>query len=143
MKKPSHASHPIYTPNLLTRIKSTLIDSVVIVLLMYLATIVLDALSIESGVIRGLAMLAVILYEAICTTVNRTIGQLVMGIRVCNFKKLSENGEKETISFPSSVLRFLVKVSLGWISFMTIGSDPDSRAMHDNASGSVMIWESK
>jgi uncharacterized RDD family membrane protein YckC len=134
-------TNPIYTPNLLTRIKSTMIDSVAIVLLMYVATIILDGLGIESGIIRGLAMLIVILYEPICTTVNRTIGQIVMGTRVCKFKELSENGEREAISFPSSVLRFVVKVSLGLVSFMTIHSDADSRAMHDNASGSVMIWE--
>ena len=37
------------------------------------------------------------------------------------------------------MIRYPVKLLLGWISFLTINSNPKRRAIHDLASGSVMI----
>ncbi len=144
MKNPRkivESTHLIYSPSILVRIKSTFIDSLVIVALMYAATIILDALAIESGVIRGFAMLLVVLYEPICTALNRTVGQAIMKIRVRNFTELSENGVNENISFPFAIVRFAVKITLGLISFVTIHSDEYGRAIHDKVANSVMVWD--
>jgi uncharacterized RDD family membrane protein YckC len=131
--------HSISTPSFLVRIKSMFIDALVIVLLMYGATIVLEVLKADSGMMHTLAFVLIFLYEPICTTLNRTLGQAIMGIRVRNFNALSENGIYKNISFPYALFRFIVKTLLGWISFVTIHSDPDSRAIHDKMANSVMV----
>jgi uncharacterized RDD family membrane protein YckC len=35
--------------------------------------------------------------------------------------------------------RYVLKISLGWISFLTMHSNSQRRAIHDFAAGSVMI----
>jgi hypothetical protein len=86
-----------------------------------------------------LALALVVLYEPICTYINRTVGQAIMGIRVRNYNTLSETGVYKNISFPLSLFRFTVKTLLGWVSFVTIHSDPDNRAIHDKIANSVMV----
>jgi uncharacterized RDD family membrane protein YckC len=132
--------HSISTPSFLVRIKSMMIDALVIILLMYIATLILETLKSESGTTHTLALALVVLYEPICTTLNRTLGQAIMGIRVRNYDALSENGICKNISFPYALFRFIVKTLLGWVSFVTIHSDPDSRAIHDKMANSVMVY---
>ncbi len=73
-------------------------------------------------------------YEPVLTTRSGTIGQRVMGIRVRDghdpFKK---------ISLLSSYIRFIVKVLLGLVSFITIHRNEQKRALHDLAAVSVMV----
>jgi uncharacterized RDD family membrane protein YckC len=132
--------HSISTPSFLVRIKSMIIDVLVTVLLMYIATLLLETLKADSNVMHTLAFVLVFLYEPICTTINRTLGQAIMGIRVRNYNALSENGIYENISFPYALFRFIVKTLLGWVSFVTIHSDPDSRAIHDKMANSVVVY---
>jgi uncharacterized RDD family membrane protein YckC len=132
--------HSISTPSFLVRIKSMFIDVLVTVLLMYIATLVLETLKADSNNTHSLAFVLVFLYEPICTTLNRTLGQAIMGIRVRNYNALSENGIYKNINFPFSLFRFIVKTLLGWVSFVTIHSDPDSRAIHDKMANSVMVY---
>lgn len=58
-----------------------------------------------------------------------------MGIRV---RKISNTNKK--INIGQAYLRFIAKTLLGWISFFTINSNAERRAMHDLASGSVMVY---
>jgi uncharacterized RDD family membrane protein YckC len=132
--------HSISTPSFLVRIKSMIIDVLVTVLLMYIATLVLETLKADSDVMHSLAFVLVFLYEPISTTLNRTLGQAIMGIRVRNYDALSENGIYKNINFPFSLFRFIVKTLLGWVSFVTIHSDLDSRAIHDKVANSVMVY---
>ena len=60
-------------PSLVLRVKSIMIDSIIIIVLMYIAYLLLDNLGIESGKIRGIALGLIFLYEPVLTAVNRTI----------------------------------------------------------------------
>lgn len=128
-------------PSLLVRIKSMLADSLVIIGLMIIASLVLNALQVESGIIRGVTFFLILLYEPIMVAVNRTVGQKIMGIRIRNYTKFIDEDRKRNINIFSSLFRFLVKFLLGWISLLTIHSNKYGQAIHDIVGNSIMTFE--
>lgn len=126
-------------PGLILRIKSTLIDTVVLIALMLLMSMVLNGLDIVSGAVRGICLVAVWLYEPLFTSINRTLGQKVMGLQVRRQTDIQNGVEPRPISFPASLIRFILKVLLGWLSLLTIHSSRLGQAIHDKAADSVMI----
>jgi uncharacterized RDD family membrane protein YckC len=75
-----------------------------------------------------------VLYEPLCTTLGCTIGNYLKGIRV---RRVGDHSKK--INFIQALLRYAVKVFLGWLSFLTIHQNTERRAIHDLAAGSVMV----
>lgn len=75
-----------------------------------------------------------IVYEPLCTSLGSTLGNYIKGIRV---RKVSNTAKR--INIFRAITRYIVKVLLGWVSFLTISSNPKRRAIHDFAGGSVMI----
>jgi uncharacterized RDD family membrane protein YckC len=67
-------------------------------------------------------------------TLGCTLGNYLMKIRV---KRFADN--KRKINLLQAYIRFVVKVLLGWISFLTINSNKERRAIHDFVAGSVML----
>lgn len=128
-------------PSLILRIKSMLIDSVIIIFLMFIMSLILNFLSIESGNIRGIALLIVILYEPILVTFGGTIGQRTMGLRVVKSKDFKNNNEKRNINPFNSIFRYISKLLLGWISLLTIHSDNYGQAIHDKIGQSIMTFK--
>ncbi len=128
-------------PSLVLRIKSTLIDSLVIILLMLVMSSILGILKIESGMLRGICFALVILYEPILVTFGGTIGQRIMGLRVRNFYSYSKNKSTHNINIFYSLIRYFMKILLGWISLLTIHSDNYGQAIHDKTGGSVMTFK--
>ncbi len=58
------------------------------------------------------------------------------------FSKISVKREKDTnqnLSFVQAFLRFLVKLSLGWISLITVAGNEKRKAIHDFVANSVVI----
>ena len=131
---------PVYfhKPELLPRIKSTLIDSVVVIALMMIAAAVLNQLNIQSGTVRGITLFLIPLYEPIMTSISQTLGQKIMGLRVRRYINIAEGGQVQNINIIASIFRYILKVSLGWLSLLTIHSDKYGRAIHDNVASSVM-----
>lgn len=122
-------------PTIKSRYFSTLIDVVVILLLSLGISSLFDAIGLVPDYVRGIFFVVVIvLYEPILVTFGATVGQLLLGIRVRNFK----NPEKKIVS-PLILLRFIIKLFLGWLSFITVTFNINRRAIHDFASGSIMI----
>jgi len=74
------------------------------------------------------------IYEPVCTTFGFTIGNLIKGIRVRDISNTSKR-----LNIFQALLRYFVKVLLGWVSFITIHFNPERRAIHDLAAGSVMV----
>jgi len=74
------------------------------------------------------------IYEPLCTTLGATLGNYIKKIRV---RQVGINSKR--INFFQAFVRYLLKLSLGWISFLTIHSNKERRAIHDLAVGSVMI----
>jgi RDD family len=141
MTKDSNKDFRISTPLLIVRQKSVMIDGITIILLMYLATALLEKLSLDSSWIRIVLFSLIVLYEPIAVTINRTIGQAIMGIHVRSFKELEAHNTLKNINFFASLLRYFIKISLGIISFVTMKSDPYNRAIHDKIADSVMLYE--
>jgi uncharacterized RDD family membrane protein YckC len=75
-----------------------------------------------------------LVYEPLFTILGGTIGNRMNGIRV-----RKSNDLHATVNIFQSLLRYVLKLTLGWLSFLTIHTSPERRAIHDLAAGSVMI----
>jgi uncharacterized RDD family membrane protein YckC len=75
-----------------------------------------------------------VVYEPLFMTLGCTLGNYIKGIRV---RKVEDPSKK--INILQAILRYPIKFMLGWLSFLTIGSNPQRRAIHDLVAGSVMI----
>jgi len=125
-------------PTLLSRIQSSVIDFGVILVLIFVFSQISDSLNFPDW-LRGFALLFVfILYEPTLQTLGGTIGNRIKGINVRKNEDLDSK-----INFFQAFIRFIVKVFLGWISFLTIHNDDRRRALHDMAAGTVMIEAKK
>jgi uncharacterized RDD family membrane protein YckC len=106
--------------------------------LMLLAATILDKINPsqdgEDGWIRGLIFIAIWgIYEPLAITMGGTVGNYLMKIRV------KDNSDRlKRINLLQSYMRFGIKFLLGWISFLTMHSNKERRAIHDFAAGSVM-----
>ena len=121
---------------LMNRVKAVFIDSLVYAGLGISMSAIFNKLEGAPDVARLIAFLVVfILYDPIFTSLaGGTIGHLLIGLRV---RKGSDESKK--IMFPLAVLRFLIKVLLGWISLLTITGNAKNKAIHDSAVNSVVI----
>jgi uncharacterized RDD family membrane protein YckC len=122
-------------PQLRDRFQSTIIDTLFIVVLMFAFASILDKFDNVPDWVR-IALFAglFIVYEPLCMTFGFTMGNYIKGIRVRD----NSNPEKR-INLFQAIFRYLFKLLLGWVSFLTIHRNPKRRAIHDLVSGSVMI----
>jgi uncharacterized RDD family membrane protein YckC len=122
-------------PLLMDRFQSTFIDTILIIILMFAFASVLDKFPNVPDWVRIVMFVGLfIVYEPLCMTIGATLGNYVKGIRV---RKNSDSTKR--INFFQAIIRYPIKVLLGWISFLTIHTNPQRRAIHDLVSGSVMI----
>ena len=122
-------------PQLGDRVQSTFIDTIFIVVLIFTFANILDKFdNVPDGIRIAMFVSLFIAYEPLCMTLGCTLGNYVKGIRV---KQNSDSTQR--INIFQAIIRYPVKVLLGWVSFITINSDPKRRAIHDLVSGSVMI----
>ena len=126
-------------PNLSDRVQSTFIDTIFILLAMFAIASILDKYENTPTWLKiVLFSLLFIIYEPLCTTLGFTVGNFIKGIRV----RQHSNTEKR-INIFQAILRYILKVLLGWLSFITIHSSPEKRAIHDFVADSVMIKKYK
>ena len=122
-------------PQLTDRIQSTFIDTILIVVLMFAFASILEKFDNVPDWVRMVMFAGLfIAYEPLCMTLGCTLGNYIKGIRV---RKNSDSSKR--INIFQAIIRYPVKILLGWISFLTISSNPKRRAIHDLVSGSVMI----
>lgn len=122
------------------RIKALFFDAFFIGILFFVAASFLDSREHVTPNLRFLVFIFVFyLYEPICVTIfGGSIGHLLNNLRI-----RKESDETKKINLFQALLRFGVKLLLGFISFFTMRSDDKSRAMHDMASGSVVVFHKK
>ena len=127
-------------PTIWLRIKAAAIDVVILLVLMIFVTHVFSFFEQVTNITKSIAVLLIFtLYDPMLTSIfGGTIGHIIVGIRVKNEKDLNRN-----IIFPFAVARFLIKVTLGWISVMTIMLNEKGKAVHDIAVKSVVIFYNK
>ena len=122
-------------PLLGDRVQSTFIDTILIIVLMFVFASVLDRYENVPDWIRIALFVGLFaIYEPVCTTLGCTLGNYIKNIRVRR-----TNDSTKRINIIQALIRYIFKIGLGWISFLTINSNPQRRAIHDLVAGSVMI----
>lgn len=122
-------------PELSERIQSSFIDGLFSIALIFACSAGLEKAGEVADEVRiGLFVLIFIAYEPVCTSLGCTLGNYIKGIRVRNVSNPSHK-----INFLQALIRYVVKIFMGWLSFITIHFNPQKRAMHDLAAGSLMI----
>lgn len=121
-------------PDLRERIQSAFIDLALMIVLMIVFASIIDKYENVPDWVRMALVGFFIVYEPLFMTLGCTLGNLIKGIRV---RKHSDSTKK--INILQAIIRYPIKFLLGWLSYITIGSSPKRRAIHDMAAGSVMI----
>lgn len=122
-------------PPLIDRIQSSFIDVILIVVLMFVFGSILDRFGQVPEWVHIVLFLGLwVAYEPLCTSIGFTLGNYIKGIRV-----RSERDPNRRINVFQGLVRYIFKMALGWLSFITIHSNSQKRAIHDLVCGSVMI----
>ena len=123
-----------WIPRLPRRYAATVVDTLLVIVLLVVPSSVAPADDAIAQFSRfGVALVGLFVYDPVCTGRFVTLGQWVARVRVRRF----DNGEK--IGVARAYGRILVKVLLGFISFLALPFNPGRRAIHDLASGSIVI----
>jgi uncharacterized RDD family membrane protein YckC len=125
-------------PPLITRYKAMLIDALFLLIIMIVTMVIVGDSEHRSPVMITMGLLAVGVYEPLLTAYSATLGQRIMKVRV---RRSSDPSKKVTVL--NAYLRALVKVWLGWLSFITINFNPEHRAIHDFAGRSIVVYKGK
>lgn len=128
----------IQYPRTILRIKAALIDVVLILILLMALSYVFDNIEEVANWIKILIYVLVFyFYEPFWVGFyGGTLGHKIMGIEVRMM-----NDRNKRIGFPISMLRFMIKATLGWISFLISYSREDSRCIHDLACGTGVFYK--
>ncbi|WP_167619505.1 RDD family protein [Maribellus sediminis] len=129
---------PTNYPGVSLRVKAVVTDSVILVILMIGATYLFESMTHVPDLLRVAAFVFIfLLYDPLLTsTAGGTIGHMLFGIRV----KRAKHPEKN-ILFPLALIRYIVKVLLGWISLLTVSGNKKGQAIHDLLVKSVVIYK--
>lgn len=121
---------------LFTRVKAAIIDSIVLIVLMYLASWVFNAIGTVPNYARITVFIFIFLmYEPILISMfGATVGHFFNDIEVKR-----ENNESKNVNFLRAILRFIFKFFLGWVSLLTIRNSEKGKAIHDFIGGSVVL----
>ena len=120
--------------SVIDRVKSTTIDTLLLIACFYLLSDILNSMSNVSESLRILLFICILMYEPIFISLNGTFGNYRNSIRVRKNKDITKK-----LNFFQSLLRYFLKISLGWISLIFILMNQKGRALHDIISGSIMI----
>ena len=123
-------------PSLVIRIKAFFIDLVILLFVFATVSVSVDAIGGVPSLVKGfIAVFMFYLYDPLLTAfAGGTIGHKLMQLKIKQFKDPHKN-----ISLLAALLRFFIKGMLGWISFFTVTGNANKRAIHDLASGSIML----
>ena len=123
-------------PSLVVRVKAVFIDLVIMLVTFTTTALLIDALGEVHSFVKGFILIFMLyLYDPILTSFSgSTLGHKAMNLKVRRYGEPERN-----ISLGQAFLRFFVKLSLGWLSLLTVTGNSRKRAIHDLASGSIML----
>jgi uncharacterized RDD family membrane protein YckC len=123
-------------PSLLKRIQALLIDALIIILVFFVASNLFEIIGGAPEWLRGTILVFMLfLYEPVMVSaLGGSIGHRAISFRVKRIKNPDKN-----IIFFLALIRFIIKGLLGWLSFITVTKNKRMRAIHDIASGSIVI----
>jgi uncharacterized RDD family membrane protein YckC len=127
---------PTY-PGVYSRIKAVFTDYFVLLVLIIIATLLLSNFDDLPEYVNGLVFIFIfILYDPLFTSVfGGTLGHRLNGLRVRKASNPTQN-----ISFFLALFRFLIKAFIGWLSLLTVMNNEKRKAIHDFASGSIVVY---
>jgi uncharacterized RDD family membrane protein YckC len=127
-------------PHISDRVKAVVIDSIVLLGELVLATYIFSLFENVPVVAKKIVFIFIfILYDPILTSFfGGTIGHMIMNIRVRR-----EGYEQQNILLPLAIIRFVVKAFLGWLSLLTVSGNEKRKAIHDMLVGSVVVYKNK
>ncbi len=119
-------------PGLLVRVKSGIIDTFILILWIMIAPRI-----VKDDTLRIFIMLfPILLYEPVMISAFRhTAGQWFFKMMVLDEKDMGK------VPFYLAVVRTIVKYLLGTFSFIYIFFSDKNKAIHDNAAGSIVIYD--
>ena len=122
--------------SLQSRIKAAVIDSIILIAVMYCTSELLNSYEKAPSSLRmWLFILYFILYEPLMVSIfGYTLGHYYSDIKVRRANNLNKK-----ISFPLALIRFVIKVLLGWLSLLTITGSEKKQAIHDKIINSVVL----
>lgn len=133
--KDPDAIEPDKYPSLVVRYQAMFADVMVIIGLMLFAGYVLKYLDHPPDWLRMALFFGIVgVYEPLCISFGATVGHLIMKTRVRQYGE-----ETKRINIFMALIRYVFKLLLGVISFLTLSSNEQRRAIHDMASGSVVV----
>ncbi|MFM9986730.1 MAG: RDD family protein [Flavobacteriales bacterium] len=127
-------------PHVSERVKATFADGMVMVVLATIASYTFSTFENVHDLARiGTMIFIVLLYEPlmICTF-GASIGHMIMGIQVRD-----ESNPDSKINYFQAQIRGVFKLSLGWISLLSVGSSEKKQAIHDMIVGSIVLYKTK
>ena len=118
------------------RIKAAVIDGIILIAVMYCTSEILNSYEDVSSSLRmWLFVLYFILYEPLAVSIfGSTLGHFYSDIKV-----RQENNLDKKVIFPLALVRFIIKLFLGWVSLLTITGSEKKQAIHDTVVKSVVI----
>ena len=120
------------------RIKAAVIDGILLIAAMYAVSEILNLFENVPNYVRiSIAVILFLLYDPFFTShYGGTIGHSFSKITV----RKDIDGENH-IGFTSALLRFIIKISLGWFSLLTVTGNKKKKAIHDFVVNSVVMNE--
>jgi uncharacterized RDD family membrane protein YckC len=132
---PEFTDEHVY-PSIMNRVQALFFDVWIIIgILMFLSsTFFRDYEGRYVGIKIAMFFVILLIYEPLANMTGGTIGYRTMGMKIRRFGDFDKK-----IRFSQAFVRSVMKLALGWISFLTISVDPQRRAMHDKATGTVVL----
>ncbi len=124
-------------PGIIERVKAFVFDTFIMVVFMFITAFIFNHFENVTDNARMIAFIFIyLLYDPLFTSLfGGTIGHMIVGVRV----KRSSN-EQKNIFFLLAIPRYLAKVTLGWISLLSVSGNKKKMAIHDFLVGSVVIY---
>jgi len=122
-------------PYMLRRCVSSGIDMLFVLFFVIILAGLFDEMNLLNIPVKIVLFSIFFIYEPFLIAYACTVGQLITSIRV---RRLDDNTQK--ISLGQSFVRTILKNVIGIISFFTVHSTPERRAVHDLAVNSVVVY---
>lgn len=122
-------------PRLIKRVRALLIDSILVPVVFINSLILGDAWGVTQayGKLLLIFLPIFILEPGMVAFTGGTVGHHLIGIRVMRA------GDARNINLFAALLRFIVKVLFGWLSFIFVLTTRKHQALHDLVTGSRVV----
>ena len=122
-------------PRLIKRVRAVLIDSVLLPVAVFSVLLLGDSMGVSSALGKAtlIVLLIFVLEPGMVAFTGGTVGHHLLSIRVAN-----RDGSRN-INIFAATIRFVIKLVLGWLSFIFVLTTTKHQAVHDLVAGSIVV----